>query len=321
MSIDLPTLWFGLIVFLFAGYFMLEGFGFGVGLLLPFLGRDEARRSAMIRTIGPVWDGNEVWLITAGGALFAAFPAWYADMFSGFYLPLFLILLGLIVRIVGLEWRTKVNSAKWRACCDAGIVTGSWISPIVWGVAVANLVSGIPENAAHVYPLFHPYALVGAAALVCVFALHGLTFIRLKTAGVLRKEAQRFITPLAVGSIVFGGVFALWTQLGYGKAWTWVPLVLAVVGLLGSVAATVAQRDGWAFTATALAIVSVVVLAFGAMFPMLWTDLDIWQAASNPYTLKVMTWAGVIVTPFVLLYQGYTYWIFRRRIVAEPVHL
>ncbi|HJD49984.1 MAG TPA: cytochrome d ubiquinol oxidase subunit II, partial [Candidatus Corynebacterium intestinavium] len=138
---------------------------------------------------------------------------------------------------------------------------------------------------------------------------------------VLREEAQRFIAPLAVGSIGFGGVFALWTQLGYGKAWTWVPLALAVAGLLGAVAATVAQRDGWAFSATALAIVSVVVLGFGAMFPMLWTDLDIWQAASNPYTLKVMTWAAVIVTPFVLLYQGYTYWIFRRRIVAEPVHL
>src|SRR5699024_6747776 len=132
-GIDLPVLWFILIALLFAGYFQLEGFDFGVGILLPFLGRDEARRSAMIRTIGPVWDGNEVWLITAGGALFAAFPEWYADMFSGFYLPLFLILLGLIVRIVGLEWRTKVNSAKWRAWCDAGIIAGSWISPIVWG--------------------------------------------------------------------------------------------------------------------------------------------------------------------------------------------
>src|SRR5699024_3308257 len=171
------------------------------------------------------------------------------------------------------------------------------------------------------YPLFHPYALVGAAALVCIFALHGLTFIRLKTAGVLREEAQRCITPLAVGSIGFGGLFALWTQLGYGKAWTWVPLVLAVVGLLGAVAATVAQRDGWAFSATALAIVSVVVLGFGARFPMLWTDLGTWQAASNPDALKVMTWAAVLVTLFVLLSQVYICWFFRLRIMAVPVHL
>lgn len=321
MSFDLPTLWYAAITFLFAGYFMLEGFGFGVGILLPFLGRDEAHRTAMIRTIGPVWDGNEVWLIAATGALFAAFPGWYADIFSGFYLPIFLILFGLIVRILGLEWRHRVDTARWRAWCEAGIIIGSWISPVMWGVAVANLLRGVPENAEFVYPLLSPYTLLGAAAFVALFAFHGLTFVRLKTTGTLRDDSHRYPMPLGIAAIVLGGGFLLGTQAAHGKTWTWAPVLVAALTLILAVIAALRHRDGWAFGATAVAIIATTVAAFGAIFPDLWPGVDVWQAASNPYTLKVLTWAAVFVTPFVLVYQGFTYWVFRKRIVADPVEL
>lgn len=243
-GIDLPVLWFILVAFLFAGYFLLEGFDFGIGILLPILGRDEARRSAMLRTIGPVWDGNEVWLITAGGALFAAFPEWYATMFSGFYLPLFLILLALIVRIVGLEWRKKVDDPVWRRRCDAAIIAGSWLPPTLWGVAVANLVRGVPLDADHgmssgpdvLLGLLNPYALLGGAALTAVFVLHGLTFLRLKTAGGLRESAHRVLLPVAAAATVLGAAFVLWTQLAHGKPWTWAVTAIALLGVVGGVA-------------------------------------------------------------------------------------
>ena len=243
-GLDLPVLWFILVAFLFAGYFLLEGFDFGVGILLPILGRDEARRNAMLRTIGPVWDGNEVWLITAGGALFAAFPEWYATMFSGFYLPLFLILLALIVRIVGLEWRKKIDDPTWRRRCDAAIIVGSWLPPVLWGVAVANLVRGVPLDADHgmssgldvLVGLLNPYALLGGAALTAVFILHGLTFLRLKTAGLLRDEAHGVLVPVAGAAVVLGAAFVLWTQIAHGKPRTWAVTVLALLGVLGGVA-------------------------------------------------------------------------------------
>lgn len=183
-GIDLPSLWFVLVAVLFAGYFLLEGFDFGVGILLPFLGRTEARRKALLKTIGPVWDGNEVWLITAGGALFAAFPEWYATMFSGFYLPLFLILVALIVRIVGLEWRSKVHEDGWRKLCDVAIIFGSWLPPVLWGVAVSNIVRGVPVDAERqmssslstLVGLLNPYALLGAAAFTAsLFSMQWLS--------------------------------------------------------------------------------------------------------------------------------------------------
>lgn len=318
-GLDLPLVWFILIAFLFAGYFLLEGFDFGVGILLPFVGRSEAKRSAMLRTIGPVWDGNEVWLITAGGALFAAFPEWYASMFSGFYLPLFLILLGLIVRIVGLEWRTKVDTDYWRAWCDRGIILGSWLPPVLWGVAVANLIRGVPENAGLVYPLLNPFGLLGGLALTAVFVLHGLTFLRLKTAAELRERAGALLTPVAALALILGGAFAVAAQLFYGKEWTWVATGLAALGLLIGIVAALKGRDGIAFSATSLAVIAVTVLAFGAMFPMVWPGMDLWAAASSEYTLKFMTWSAILITPLVLVYQGWTYWVFRKRITAHTV--
>ena len=331
-GLDLPVLWFILIAFLFAGYFLLEGFDFGVGMLLPFIGRDEPRRKAMLGTIGPVWDGNEVWLITAGGALFAAFPEWYASMFSGFYLPLFLILVALIVRIVGLEWRSKVNDEGWRAWCDRAIIFGSWLTPILWGVAVANLVRGVPLNAdknldsgfSALLGLLNPYALVGGIAFAAVFALHAVTFLRLKTAGKLRDEVGNAARIPALSALIFGGAFLIWTQLVYGKTWLWAVVVIAVAGLVISISATVANRDGIAFTATAIAVIAVTTVVFGAMYPYLMpttladgVSLDIWNSASNPYTLKIMTWTALVITPLVIAYQAWTYWVFRKRLMAE----
>lgn len=333
-GLDLPVLWFVLVAFLFAGYFMLEGFDFGVGMLLPFVGRDEPRRKAMLGTIGPVWDGNEVWLITAGGALFAAFPEWYASMFSGFYLPLFLILLALIVRIVGLEWRSKVHEDSWRAWCDGAIIVGSWLPPILWGVAVANLIRGVPlddsrqmdSGFATLLSLLNPYALLGGAVFTSVFALHAIAFLRLKTAGALRDDVGRATTIPAAAALLTGVGFLVWTQLAHGKPWVWVPLVLAAAGLVIAVVGIAKNRDGLAFLATCVAIVCVTVVAFGSMYPFLMpttladgVSLDIWNAASNPYTLKIMTWVAIAVTPLVLLYQAWTYWSFRKRLTAEPV--
>nr|WP_120491850.1 cytochrome d ubiquinol oxidase subunit II [Corynebacterium lactis] len=332
-GVDLPIIWFVLVAFLFAGYFLLEGFDFGVGMLLPFVGRDERRRKAMLGTIGPVWDGNEVWLITAGGALFAAFPEWYASMFSGFYLPLFLILLALIVRIVGLEWRSKVHEDSWRAWCDGAIVFGSWLPPILWGVAVANLIRGVPLGAdktmdsgfGTLIGLLNPYALLGGAAFAAVFALHAVAFLRLKTAGTLRDAVGRAMPIPAVTALIAGSAFLLWTQLAHGKAWVWIPLVVAAAALALAVVAIAAGRDGLGFVASSVAVVAVTVVAFGSMYPFLMpstlpggVSLDIWNSSSNPYTLKIMTWAAIAVTPLVLAYQAWTYWSFRRRLTAEP---
>lgn len=333
---ELPVVWFILVAFLFAGYFLLEGFDFGVGMLLPFIGRDEPRRKAMLGTIGPVWDGNEVWLITAGGALFAAFPEWYASMFSGFYLPLFLILIALIVRIVGLEWRSKVHEDSWRAWCDGAIIFGSWVPPIIWGVAVANLIRGVPLDAnrtldsgfATLVGLLNPYALLGGAAFASVFAFHAIAFLRLKTAGVLREEVGRAAAVPAGLALLTGSLFLLWTQLSFGKPWVWVPLGIAAGALVVAVATIAAGRDGISFTASSIAVVAVTVVAFGSMYPFLMpttladgVSLDIWNSSSNPYTLTIMTWSAVAITPLVLAYQAWTYWAFRKRITAEPTHI
>lgn len=333
-GIDLPVLWFILIAFLFAGYFLLEGFDFGVGILLPFLGRDRATRTAMVKTIGPVWDGNEVWLITAGGALFAAYPEWYATMFSGFYLPLFLILVGLIVRIVGLEWRGKVHSDRWRAWCDRGIIVGSWLPPVLWGVAVANLLRGVAVNGhaqmdtslSGLLALFNPYALLGGVALTAVFVLHGLTFLRLKTAGAARETMARALWPVSAVAVITGVPFVLWTQLTHGKPGTWAAVAVILAGVIAGIALMVAGRDGWAFTATAIAVIALTALVFGSMYPVLvpsttpgGVTLDIWNAASNPYTLRIMTWSALFVTPLVIAYQAWTYWVFSKRVTAEPV--
>ncbi|GLY92454.1 cytochrome d ubiquinol oxidase subunit II [Actinoallomurus iriomotensis] len=326
----LTTVWFILIAFLWTGYFFLEGFDFGVGVLLPVLGRDEAERRVILTTIGPVWDGNEVWFIVAGGATFAAFPEWYATLFSGFYLPLLVILLALIVRAVALEYRGKRDDAPWRRRWDRALFWGSLVPAFLWGVAFANLVRGVPLDAAHEYAgtvvdLLNPYALLGGLATLTLFVLHGAVFVALKTTGEVRRRAGRVARLAVVAAIVAGGAYLLLTQLLYGKPVTWPAVVAAALALAGAALANARGREGWAFAGTGAAIVLAVVTMFLALFPYVMPStiaaangLTTSNAAASPYTLKIMTIVALAITPMVLLYQGWTYWVFRRRIGVPP---
>lgn len=329
---DLQEFWFVVIGVLFTGYFVLEGFDFGVGMLMPVLGKgSDTRRRVVLNTIGPVWDGNEVWLITAGGALFAAFPEWYASMFSGFYLALLLLLVALILRVCAIEYRGKIDDPVWRARCDLGIGIGSWVPALAWGWVFANIVRGVPldadkQFAGSVGDLFTPYALLGALATGLLFALHGAVFLGLKTGGEVRADAVRAASLLPAPTALVVSVFGVWTQVAHGTGWTWIPLGAAVVGLIGTTVAVRVNRDGFAFTGTALAVVAVSVLLFGSLFPHVLPStidpafgLTVDNASSTPYTLKVMSWAAALITPVVLVYQGWTYWVFRKRITVEHI--
>ncbi|MDG4839294.1 cytochrome d ubiquinol oxidase subunit II [Micromonospora sp. WMMD967] len=323
---ELTTIWFLLVAVLFTGYFILEGFDFGVGMLLPVLGRDDRERRVLINTIGPVWDGNEVWLITAGGAMFAAFPEWYATLFSGFYLPLLLILLALIARGVAFEYRHKRPEASWKRRWDTAIVVGSLLPAFLWGVAFANILRGVPLDADHEYvgglvDLLHPYALLGGATTLALFLTHGAVFLALKTTGDIRERAGALAVRLGVGAAVLAVGFLTWTLSIRSSTAAVVLAVGAALALLGGLAAARVRREGWAFTGTAVAIGLAVATLFAALFPnVLPSTLDAagtltaTNAASTPYTLKIMTWVAVIFTPVVLAYQGWTYWVFRKRI-------
>ncbi|PTR28838.1 cytochrome bd-I ubiquinol oxidase subunit 2 apoprotein [Rhodococcus sp. OK519] len=327
----LQEFWFILIAVLFVGYFVLEGFDFGVGMLMPVLGKTEKRRRVLLNTIGPVWDGNEVWLIVGGGALFAAFPDWYATLFSGFYLPLLIILVALILRIVAIEWRGKIDDDKWRARADLGIMIGSWVPAVLWGVAFANIVRGVEINAdkkvtSSFFDLLNPYALLGGITTALVFALHGAVFIALKTADDVRIDAAELAKKLAIPAVPIAGGFVLWTQLAHGKGWTWILVALAAVAVIAVVFLTRAESEGWAFAFTTLAVIATVVLLFASLYPNVMPsttneayNLTIENASSSPYTLKVMTWAAVILTPIVMIYQGWTYWVFRKRISTKHI--
>jgi cytochrome bd ubiquinol oxidase subunit II len=330
-------LWFGIIAALFLGFFILEGFDFGVGMLMePFAhvgtGDPEAHRRAALNTIGPVWDGNEVWLITAGAAMFAAFPGWYATVFSALYLPLLAILFGMILRVVSIEWRGKINDSKWRACADFGIAAGSWLPALLWGVAFAVLVRGLPVDAdgqvdLSIGDVLNAYTLLGGVATAGLFLFYGAVFVALKTSGPIRDDAHRFAVwlSLPVTGVVAG--FGLWTQLAHGKDWTWLVLAVAVVAQLAAVGLVWRRiSDGWAFACTALVVAAVVVLLFGAMYPNLvpstldsqWS-VTIDTASSTPYTLKIMTWVTAFFAPLTVVYQAWTYWVFRQRISAERI--
>ncbi|MBM0260175.1 cytochrome d ubiquinol oxidase subunit II [Micromonospora sp. 4G55] len=331
---ELTTVWFLLVAVLFTGYFILEGFDFGVGMLLPVLGRDDRERRVLINTIGPVWDGNEVWLITAGGAMFAAFPEWYATLFSGFYLPLLLILLALIARGVAFEYRHKRPEASWKRRWDTAIFVGSVVPAVLWGVAFANILRGVPLDADHEYvgglvDLLHPYALLGGVTTAALFLTHGAVFLALKTTGEIRERAGALAVRLGVGTAVAAVAFLTWTLSIRSSAAAVVFAVGAALALLGALAAARVRREGWAFTGTAVAIGLAVATLFAALFPnVLPSTLDAagtltaTNAASTPYTLKIMTWVAMIFTPIVLAYQGWTYWVFRKRIgvVNIPQH-
>jgi cytochrome bd ubiquinol oxidase subunit II len=328
---ELTTIWFIVIAGLWVGYFVLEGFDFGVGILLRVLGRDEPERRAVITTIGPIWDGNEVWLIVAGGATFAAFPEWYATLFSGFYLPLFAILVALILRGVALEYRGKRDDLVWRSRMDTLITIGSLVPALLWGITFANLVRGIPIDSSHEFvgslgSLLSPFALLGGVAFTAVFVAHGAIFLALKTTGELRQRANRFASLSGLVAAVLAVGFLAWAHGMRGDVASAVVAGVAAVALLGGLVANRFGREGWAFVGTAAATGLAVVSLFAAMFPdVMPSSLDpAWSltttnAASTPYTLKALTIIAGIFTPLVLLYQGWTYWVFRKRITVEPV--
>lgn len=325
---ELTTVWFVAIATLWTGYFVLEGFDFGVGMLYRVLGRNEPERRAAISTIGPVWDGNEVWLIMAGAATFAAFPEWYATLFSGFYLPLFAILVGLILRGVALEYRGKRDEPVWRARMDGMIVAGSVLPALLWGVAFGNIVRGVPLDASHEYvggvgTLLNPFALLGGLTFVAVFVTHGAIFLALRTTGDLRVRANRLATRTGAVAAVLTIAFLTWAQALRGDTVSVVVTVAAVVAFAGGLVANLLRREGWAFVGTTLAIGLAVVSLFVALFPDVMpstldpgSTLTAVEAASSAYTLKALTIITAIFMPLVLLYQGWTYWVFRKRVVV-----
>lgn len=331
---DLNTLWFILITILYMGYFVLEGFDFGVGILLPFLGKDDDRRRVLLNTIGPHWDGNEVWLITAGGATFAAFPHWYATLFSGFYLPLFLLLLALIVRGVGLEFRSKLESPRWRAAWDWAICIGSFVPALLWGVAFANFIKGVPIDASMNYVggfwnLLNSYALLGGLVSLFGFTLHGAIYLSLKTTGELVEEARRVAMRVWPLTLLVLAAFTVVTYLNtdivskLGVNPGPVPIG-AVVALLVVGWFIRGRRDGWAFFFTSTAIILSVATIFLALYPrVLVSSLDpawnltIYNTASSAYTLRVMSIIALVFVPVVLFYQGWSYWVFRKRISGK----
>jgi cytochrome d ubiquinol oxidase subunit II len=333
----LHQLWFGILGVLFLGFFILEGFDFGVGMLMEPLARAgtgdlELRRRTALNTIGPVWDGNEVWLITAGAGMFAAFPGWYATAFSALYLPLLVILFGMIVRAVAVEWRGKINDTKWRRWADVGIAAGSWLPAVLWGVAFAVLVHGLPVDADHhvhlaVADVLNAYTVLGGLATGGLFLFYGAVFVALKTSGSVHDDAFQFAAWLSLPVTALVAGFGAWTQLADGKTWTWLVLAVAVVAQTAAVALVIGRaREGWAFVCTALVVAAVVVLLFGALYPNLvpstlnpqWS-VTISNASSTPYTLKIMTWAAAIFVPLAMVYQGWTYWVFRQRISADRI--
>jgi cytochrome bd ubiquinol oxidase subunit II len=334
----LQTLWFILIAILWIGFFFLEGFDFGVGMLMPFLGKKDVERRAIINTIGPHWDGNEVWLIVAGGATFAAFPDWYATLFSGFYPALFLLLLGLIIRGVAFEFRSKDAHPVWRSLWDWCIFAGSLVAALLLGVAFANLARGVPIDANKTYTgnlltLLNLYGLLGGVGLVAAFLLHGANFLCLKLAGDLRERASGLARRLWLAAVVLVVALMIATYLvtdlyaRLGVLSAIVPLA-AIVALLLAGTFIGQKREGWAFILAGLTVILIPVTFFMTMFPRVMISstnpdysLTIYNASSSPYTLKVMSVVALIFVPVVLAYQIWSYWVFRQRVKAEPKSL
>ncbi len=334
----LNTVWFILITVLFIGFFFLEGFDYGVGILLPFLGKSDRERRAIINTIGPFWDGNEVWMITAGGALFASFPDVYATLFSGFYIPLVLILLGLIARGVGFEFRSKRESASWRRGWDFAIFAGSLIPALLWGVAVGNLIRGVPIDANFNYsggliPLLNPYALWTGLVFLGLFTTHGAAFLSIKTEGEISKRAQQTGFKVWIWTLIATVIFLVWTFIAtdilQNPGFDGLPAaILAALTLLAMGWFFKQGRAKTAFLMGGLSIGLVTIMVFSGLFPRLMIStldpanhLTIYNASSSPYTLKVMTIVAAIFMPIVLLYQGWSYWVFRKRVSADSSDL
>ena len=334
---DLQILWFVLIAVLWSGYFLLEGFDFGVGMLLPFLPKDERERGHMFETIGPVWDGNEVWLVIAGGATFAAFPAWYGTMFSGFYLALMLILFFLIIRVVSFEWREKSESPGWRAVWTWANTAGSFGASLIWGIGLSNLLYGLPidsngDFSGTFWDLFHGYTVLGGVTIVLLFAFHGSTYLTLRTTGDLCERAAAAARRLAVVAALALAGFLAWTvavAVDRNDKDVFPPVLPAALGIAAVALGLLfvyARRSGWAFVMTALATVLWVATVFTSLYPRVMVSspdfgnsLTVDGASSAHYTLVLLTVIAAIFVPLILLYQGWTYHVFRGRVGGDEV--
>jgi len=330
MAFDLNTLWFALIAILFIGYFVLEGFDFGVGILLPFISKEDEDRRMVINSIGPFWDGNEVWILTGGGAIFAAFPEWYATLFSGFYIALFLMLVALIVRATAFEYRSKKNDPAWRKMWDWAIFFGSFVPALLWGVAFANIALGVPIDNSMTYTggffnLLNPYALLGGLSTLTVFIVHGGIFLAMKTSDTVKDNAiatSKKVAPIAAVIVV------LFVALGYfNGALSSIGGILAILCILTFVGVILLMnqgRFGWSFVSSAVTILIFTLSLFVSLYPNVMVsstdptfNLTIYNASSSPYTLQVMSWVALIFVPIVLAYQGWTYYVFRERLTKE----
>jgi cytochrome d ubiquinol oxidase subunit II len=335
---DLNILWFVLVAVLYAGFFFLEGFDFGVGMLLPFVGKNDNERRAVINTIGPHWDGNEVWLITAGGATFAAFPGWYATLFSGFYIGMFLLLFVLIFRGVAFEFRSKIGNPKWRGTWDWAIAVSGLLAPILLGVVFTNIVKGVPIDGTQLYTgnfwtLLNPMAILGGVAVAALFLLHGANFLALKLTDEPRERAKKIAdTTWMVALVLVGAYFTylMWGTAAFGDKGTWVVVApfAAVFALIVARLTAGMKREGWTFALTGVAVLLLVAGWFIALFPNVMisstthlNNLTIYNASSSPYTLKVMSIVAAIMVPIVLAYQAWTYIVFKRRVKADPQEL
>jgi cytochrome d ubiquinol oxidase subunit II len=333
---QLNEIWFLIVGFLFIGYFVLDGFDFGVGMALPFLGKDDTDRRVLINSIGPVWDLNETWVIVAGASLFAAFPEWYASLFSGFYLPLLLILAALIMRGVAFEYRGKghtigADETKWKARFDWMIVIGSALPALLWGVAFANIVEGVPLNKDHVFTgnlftLLNPYGLLGGLVTLTLFFTHGLVFITLKTDGDIKDRARALATRVGIVATMLAATFLVWTLIAHFSVIGFILTALAALSLIAALFANHLKREGISFSLLVFTIITAVGSLFAALFPNVFPSstnpafsLTIDNASSSQYTLTVMTWVAVIMIPLVLLYQGWTYWVFRKRVSRNSI--
>lgn len=327
----LQALWFAIIAFFFLGYFVLEGFDFGVQMnVAAFWRRGPAKRGTILQTIGPVWDGNEVWLITGGALLFAAFPEWYATLFSGFYLALLLLLLVLIVRVCAFKWRDKVDNPTWTTVWDVIHVIGGFVPALLWGVAFGNIVAGVEIDAnrwvtTDFLGLLNPFALLGGLVFVLLFWLHGTLYLTRKIDGELREAANRLAGILVWPTIIAGAAFLLWYQLAHSNtALTWIPLLIAAVALVAVIPLNRTRREGGAFAATTTAIAGAAITLFGGLFPYVLPatndpahSLTVADASSTEHTLTVMLIALLVLMPIVIAYTIWTYRVFRHRITDE----
>ncbi|SDJ46408.1 cytochrome d ubiquinol oxidase subunit II [Frankineae bacterium MT45] len=327
----MQAFWFGVIAVLWAGFFMLEGFDFGVGMLLPIVAGNETERKVALRSIGPVWDGNEVWLLVAGGATFAAFPEWYASVFSGFYLAFMLLLIGLILRGIGLEYRGKAHTQTGRNWCDFAIIAGSILPALLLGVAFANFIRGVKLNSAHemtggFFELLSPYALLGGVFTLLLFAYHGALFLSLRTTGEVHDVARATARPLLIPVVVVAAAFVVWSTAIRGTALSFIVGAVIVVAVIASGAVINQGREGLAFLLNSVATALIPIWTFTSIWPNVLParnvaafSLTVHNASSTPYTLRVMTVVALIFTPLVLVYQAWSYWVFRARVTGADV--